>query len=97
VLRVFTSSSIDFLFHVSLALYSSISNPSSFDIKVAEVVLPMPGGPEIKHAQALGFGASAQLPNFAFTSFLFPLMTTSSQSHNHSLNESIAALLPTRF
>jgi len=54
----------------------------------------MPGGPEIKHAFALGFGASAQFPKAAFTYFLFPLIITSSQSESHSLNESIELLLP---
>jgi len=47
---------------------------------LAEEVFPIPGGPLIKQAFAFGFGASAQLPPLKLSGFLFPFMTTSSQS-----------------
>lgn len=94
MLRVLTCSSIDFLFHVSLAFISRTSIPSSAATNQAAELFPIPGGPEIKHAQALGFGAFAQSPNFTLTSFLIPLITTSFQSQSHSQRESTAALFP---
>lgn len=94
VLKVLTYSSIDFLFLVSLAFISRTSIPSSVATNQAAELLPIPGGPEIKHAQAFGFGAFAQSPNFTLTSFFLPLITTSFQSLNHSQRESIAALFP---
>ena len=45
----------------------------------------MPGGPEIKAARALIFGASFHdIPYLNYTYFLFPRKQTSSQSLSHA-------------
>ena len=47
----------------------------------------MPGGPEIKAARALIFGASFHdIPYLNYTYFLFPRKQTSSQSLSHAKN-----------
>ena len=67
----------DFLFLTSDALYSIKSYPNSLANNLTKVVLPIPGGPEIKQALALGFST---FPNLKLVGFLFPRMTTDSQS-----------------
>lgn len=60
------------------------------------VVLPIPGGPEIKQALELTLGKSDQLyPHFGITYFFLPFKHISSQSINHSSKLKIAPLFPT--
>ena len=67
-----------------------------------ERVLPMPGGPEIRTACALGFGAGLYVKparknvGLFLISFLLPRITTSSKSLSHLIILASCPSLPTK-
>ena len=80
--RSHNSSSIIFFDLLSLAFIFLIEYPTNLAANSTLADLPIPGGPETKHAQAFTLGASAQLPPHlgGSTYFFIPYRTTLSQS-----------------